>query len=143
MQQRAAEYDKPEGERSMEATVTAFNAITGRNLSEADGWLLLQLLKDVRQWQRPTFHRDSAEDCVAYAALKAEALARGEVVTELNVGGHIEPEQTFAKPHVHFGASGGGKRIDPFEVVSMDAAGGRNQNGCLDCAPRCSGCTPK
>ncbi|WP_259384364.1 hypothetical protein [Bacillus thuringiensis] len=36
-------------------------------------------IKDVRQWQRPTFHRDSAEDCVAYAALKAEALSETEV----------------------------------------------------------------
>lgn len=28
------------------------------------------------QWQRPEFHQDSADDGVAYAALKAEALAR-------------------------------------------------------------------
>lgn len=76
MQSRSKEYDRPEGERSMGRTIEAFNAVAGRNLTEAEGWLLLQLLKDVRQWQRPEFHRDSAEDCVAYAALKAEALAR-------------------------------------------------------------------
>lgn len=76
MRERAATYDKPEGERSMAATVTAFNTITGHTLTEAEGWLLLQVLKDVRQWQRPGYHADSAEDCVAYAALKAEALAR-------------------------------------------------------------------
>lgn len=75
MRDRAATYDKPEGERSMENTVTAFNVITGHTLSEAEGWLLMQILKDVRQWSNPAFHRDSAEDCVAYAALKAEALA--------------------------------------------------------------------
>lgn len=75
MRDRAATYDKPEGERSMANTVTAFNVITGRNLSEAEGWLLMQILKDVRQWSNPTFHRDSAEDCIAYAALKAEALS--------------------------------------------------------------------
>jgi len=57
--------------------VTAFNVITGHFLSEADGWLLLQILKDVRQWTAPEYHADSAEDCVSYAALKAEALARG------------------------------------------------------------------
>ena len=75
MAERGATYDKPGGERSMGRTVTAFNAITGRDLSEAEGWLLLQVLKDVRQWQRPKYHADSAEDCIAYAALKAEALA--------------------------------------------------------------------
>ena len=75
MRDRAATYDKPEGERSMGATVKAFNAITKRDLSEAEGWLLMQLLKDVRLFQRPGYHADSAEDCVAYAALKAEAKA--------------------------------------------------------------------
>ena len=56
--------------------VAAFNALTGRDLAEADGWLLLQLLKDARQWSGSGFHKDSAEDCIAYAALKAEALER-------------------------------------------------------------------
>lgn len=75
MRDRAATYDKPEGERSMGKTVQAFNAITGRDLSESEGWLLLQLLKDVRLFQRSGYHADSAEDCIAYAALKAEAKA--------------------------------------------------------------------
>lgn len=73
MRDRAATYDQPEGERSMARTVAAFNAITGRDLKESEGWLLLQLLKDVRDRQRPAAHRDSLEDCIAYAALKAEA----------------------------------------------------------------------
>lgn len=73
MRARAATYDKPDGERSMGKTVAAFNAVTGRDLSEAEGWLLLQLLKDVRLFQRPGYHADSAEDCLAYSALKAEA----------------------------------------------------------------------
>ena len=77
MEDRAATYDKPEGERSMYKCVFAFNIITGRDLTESEGWLLQQLLKDVRQWQRPDYHADSAEDCIAYAALKAEALAKG------------------------------------------------------------------
>jgi hypothetical protein len=76
MAERAATYDKPEGERSMGATVTAFNAITSRDVTEAEGWLLLQLLKDVRLFQHPGYHADSAEDCIAYSALKAEAKAR-------------------------------------------------------------------
>ena len=73
MRDRASTYDRPEGERSMGRTVTAFNAITGHALSESEGWLLLQILKDVRDRQRDTAHQDSLEDCVAYAALKAEA----------------------------------------------------------------------
>lgn len=73
MEERGRQYDAPGGERSMGRCVVAFNAITGHNLGEADGWLLLQILKDVRQWQRPGFHQDSADDCIAYAALKAEA----------------------------------------------------------------------
>lgn len=76
MADRAATYDKPEGERSMGTTVIAFNAITGRDVTEAEGWLLLQLLKDVRLFQRSGYHADSAEDCIAYSALKAEAKSR-------------------------------------------------------------------
>lgn len=76
LQSRGQTYDQPSGERSMERTVIAFNAITGHDISECEGWLLLQLLKDVRQWSTPDYHQDSAEDCIAYAALKAEALAR-------------------------------------------------------------------
>lgn len=76
MADRGKQYDKPEGERSMGRCVEAFNIITGKGLSEAEGWLLLQILKDVRQWQRPGYHADSAEDCIAYSALKAEALSK-------------------------------------------------------------------
>lgn len=71
---RAVTYDQANGERSAGKTATAFNAITGKDLTEADVWLLLQLLKDVRQWSKEAYHQDSAEDCIAYAALKAEAL---------------------------------------------------------------------
>lgn len=40
---------------------------------------MLQLLKDVRQWSNPDiYHADSAEDCISYAALKAEALVEGK-----------------------------------------------------------------
>lgn len=74
---RAATYDSPEGERSAYKTATAFNAVTGKNITEAEVFLLLQILKDVRQWQIPhKTHKDSIEDCIAYAALKAEAVER-------------------------------------------------------------------
>jgi hypothetical protein len=79
MRDRAATYDQPTGERSMGRAVQALNAILGRQaLTESEGWLLLQILKDVRDRQRTTPHLDSLEDCIAYAALKAEArLAEG------------------------------------------------------------------
>lgn len=77
MRERGKQYDKPEGERSMARTVAAFNAVTGRDLSESEGWLLMLLLKQVRQWQQPAkYHADSAEDAVAYSALLAESLKR-------------------------------------------------------------------
>lgn len=77
MEERGKQYDQPNGERSMGKCVGAFNIITGHTLSESEGWLLLQILKDVRQWQRADYHADSAEDGIAYSALKAEALASG------------------------------------------------------------------
>lgn len=77
MEERAAEYDSSEGgERSILKTCKVFELITGKHLTEAEGWLFMQLLKDVRQWTAKGFHRDSAEDCISYAALKAEALVK-------------------------------------------------------------------
>jgi len=77
MKDRAATYDKPEGERSMGATVKAFNAITGKSLCETEGWLFMQILKDVRLFQnREVVSEDSATDCIAYSALKGECVMK-------------------------------------------------------------------
>jgi hypothetical protein len=76
MLERAKEYDQPGGERSVGKIVTAFNAITGKTLTEPEGWLFLQLLKQVRLFSAPGYHKDSAEDNIAYAALLAEAKGR-------------------------------------------------------------------
>jgi hypothetical protein len=57
----------------MGATVKAFNAVTGQSLTEAHGWLLMALLKMVRDNQREVPHQDSIEDLVAYASLYGEA----------------------------------------------------------------------
>lgn len=72
MQDRAATYDRPQGERSMGATVEAFNAITGHKLTEEQGWLLMILLKAVRS-QQGAYRADSYEDGAAYFALAGEA----------------------------------------------------------------------
>lgn len=77
MRDRAATYDKPGGERSMAQTVAIFNLHHGTTLTEAQGWHFMQILKDVRLFTGATYHADSAEDCIAYAGLKAEALAKG------------------------------------------------------------------
>lgn len=78
MKDRARTYDRPEGERSMGRTVAAFNAITGRSLTEEEGWLLMCLLKLVRS-QQGAFKADSYEDLAAYAAILGEcaAMTRG------------------------------------------------------------------
>lgn len=74
MEDRAATYDKPEGERSMGKTVAAFNAITGQALTEEQGWLFMGLLKMVRS-QQGAFRADNYEDLAAYAALQGECAA--------------------------------------------------------------------
>ncbi len=82
MDERGKQYDQPSGERSMLAAVTAFNAIAGYHLTEADGFLLMAILKMVRDQQRETPHRDSIEDLVAYASLYGEARLRGEAQSQ-------------------------------------------------------------
>lgn len=72
MEERGKQYDAKEGERSMDKTVAAFNTLTGHSLSAADGFLLLTVLKIVRDQQRQQAHQDSCEDLVAYASLYAE-----------------------------------------------------------------------
>lgn len=72
MEERGRQYDSPAGERSMGKAVKAFNAITGRGISVEEGWLLLGLVKSVRQYTSGKRHEDSAIDHVAYAALEAE-----------------------------------------------------------------------
>lgn len=72
MQDRAKTYDAPEGERSMAATVWAFEAVTGISMSETQGWLFMAMLKAVRS-QQGAFRMDSFVDGAAYFALAGEA----------------------------------------------------------------------
>ncbi|MBP9803298.1 MAG: hypothetical protein KBE22_00135 [Candidatus Accumulibacter sp.] len=76
MADRGRQYDSAGGERSMGKAIAAFNAITGRSLAVSEGWLLMLLLKQARQWSTDGFHADSALDAVAYAALLAEELEK-------------------------------------------------------------------
>ncbi len=73
---RAATYDKPEGERSMAATVAAFNAVTdGVMDTEEKGWIFMVLLKIVRS-QQGNFKLDNYEDGSAYFGLAGEAASK-------------------------------------------------------------------
>jgi len=78
---RAATYDKPEGERSMGATVDAFQAVTGVSMTEEQGWLFMALLKAVRS-QQGAYRADSYEDGAAYFALAGESAVRDRTVKE-------------------------------------------------------------
>lgn len=75
MEDRAVTYDKEGGERSMGKTVAAFNVITGSNLTEEEGWLFMEILKQVRSMQG-SFKADNYEDLAAYAALRGECASR-------------------------------------------------------------------
>ena len=72
---RAITYDKPTGERSMGRTVNAFAALTDIQLTEEQGWLFLEVLKQVRSLQGK-FKADNYEDLAGYAALRGETAAR-------------------------------------------------------------------
>lgn len=65
MEDRAAARDQAAGERSMARTVAAFNALTGRDLSERDGWLFMAVLKAARAFTTPTGIPDDYEDGAA------------------------------------------------------------------------------
>ncbi len=73
--ERGGEYDQNKAkERSFEKMAIAFNAYTGKDLTAAHMALILQILKDVRQFSADRYHADSVVDCISYASLKAELL---------------------------------------------------------------------
>ncbi len=72
MKDRASQRDNsPEGERSMASTVKAFNALTGHDLTESEGWEFMILLKLVRGRQGK-FRADDYIDAAAYSGLLGE-----------------------------------------------------------------------
>ncbi|QFS87598.1 MULTISPECIES: DUF6378 domain-containing protein [unclassified Marinobacter] len=69
--ERGKQRDGAGQERSMARTVATFNAMTGHKLTEEDGWLFMQYLKDARS-RAGQFTEDDYLDKTAYAALQAE-----------------------------------------------------------------------
>ena len=81
--ERGRQYNRSGEERSMARVVEAFNIITGKQLTEIEGWMFMEVLKNVRYCSNPdTLHYDSALDCAAYAVLKAEAVAKARFAKE-------------------------------------------------------------
>jgi hypothetical protein len=72
---RAVERDKGTSERSMKAAVEAFNALTGHELTEVDGWLTMVCLKAARA-EGGKFRLDDYIDGAAYFALYGEAASK-------------------------------------------------------------------
>lgn len=74
--QRGEQYDSAgTGERSFSAAAQAYNAITGRDLKGSDVCLMLEMVKNVRQYSDPSrLHEDSVLDKVSYSSLWAEEL---------------------------------------------------------------------
>ena len=74
MEDRARTYDNPEGERSMEATVDMFNALTGLDMSYEQGWKFMVCLKLVRT-EQGDYRADNYVDGAAYFSLAGEQAA--------------------------------------------------------------------
>lgn len=75
IEERGRVRDNEAGERSMARAVAAFNALTGRRLTELDGWLFMSVLKMARATAGKP-HLDDWTDLAGYAALGAECLSR-------------------------------------------------------------------
>ena len=95
LQDRASTRDSPEGERSMSATVKAFNAIFGESMTETQGWLFMVLLKTVRSSQG-TLQIDDYLDGTAYFALAGESAIKEllEQHEQLAQAAQTTPNQT-------------------------------------------------
>lgn len=73
--ERGEEYETDGNkERSFPQVAIAFNAITGHEIKGSEVALMLQILKDVRQWSQDRLHEDSIIDCTNYSALKGHEL---------------------------------------------------------------------
>jgi hypothetical protein len=94
MEDRAATYDKPGGERSMPATVAAFNALTGHQLTAEQGWLFMTVLKLCRT-QQGGFRADNYEDGSAYFALMGEQASGDRVLVKPTDFGAVADEPGY------------------------------------------------
>ena len=80
---RAAERDRG-AERSMARTVQTFNSLTGKNLTEREGWVFMVLLKLARA-EAGNFREDDYIDCAAYAMLAGECASSPDDFVDENI----------------------------------------------------------
>jgi hypothetical protein len=88
LEQRATVRDCPSGERSIARAVLGFNAITGADLEELEGWIFMLQLKLSRANQGQ-FHLDDWLDLIGYAALAAECA--NNKASQQTVPSRLEP----------------------------------------------------
>lgn len=115
MMDRAATYDKPQGERSMAATVEAFRAVSGVTMTEEQGWLFMLLLKAVRS-QQGAYRAGSYEDGAAYFALAGECAYN----TRRQVERHPITPNVVSYPAVEVGVDTRFDQLGRQEVVEQN-----------------------
>lgn len=77
--ERGQQYDATGQERNMGKIVGMFNQLHGTQLTEAQGWSFMELLKMVRFFSNTqTPHMDSVIDQIAYSALRGECASKKE-----------------------------------------------------------------
>lgn len=143
MSDRAATYDRPQGERSMGATIEAFKAVSGISITEEQGWLFMALLKAVRS-QQGAYRADSYEDGAAYFALAGESAALTRTAPHAQAVPSPGTADTIEQLAVERIAS-----EDPAKRVSLedmerfvDQLPGGPLTGCVGCAPDDCPCLP-
>ena len=89
LEDRGTERDQPNGERSMARCVTAFNAMSGHELSVEDGWLFMVYLKHARM-RGGAYREDDYEDAIGYEALMSEEASQTRN-TGIQVEENVDP----------------------------------------------------
>lgn len=104
LEAKAKMRDQPNGERNMLKTVNLFNTLTGRSLSESDGWMFMILLKITRM-QTGSFNEDDYVDLSCYSSLLGECeynadAGRGEENNGKSVPsvGYVQEMGTYSEP---------------------------------------------
>lgn len=75
LNKRGQQRDKPNGERSMEDVIKCFNIMRKKDLKTSDGWLIMELVKQVRSCHGE-FDIDHYFDGAAYCALRGEEMQK-------------------------------------------------------------------
>lgn len=78
-EERGAEYEQGDGERSFAKIAAVFNTYRGKDLLPSDIALILEIMKNVRFYAQDRYHLDSVIDKVSYASLWAELVTEERI----------------------------------------------------------------